>query len=71
MKALITGAYGFIGRNLFQRLMYDDCFSEIILLSRRLRTKIHSTPNKTIKQYAIKLGCHISLSWKPDSKDRS
>ena len=56
MKALITGAYGFIGRNLFQRLMYDDCFSEIILLSRRLRTKIHSTPNKTIKQYAIKLG---------------
>ena len=54
MKALITGAYGFIGRNLFQRLMYDDCFSEIILLSRRLRTKIHSTPNKTIKQYAIR-----------------
>ena len=56
MKVLITGAHGFIGRNLFQRLLYEDSFSEIILLSRKLRAKEYSPPHKIIKQYSINLG---------------
>tara|TARA_R110000744_G_scaffold40924_2_gene92840 strand:- start:1098 stop:2054 length:957 start_codon:yes stop_codon:yes gene_type:complete len=55
MKALITGAYGFIGRNLLNRLLYLDEFDEIVLVSRKPRNKI-THPDKVIKQYALNLG---------------
>jgi UDP-glucose 4-epimerase len=55
MKALITGAYGFIGRNLLNRLLYLDEFDEIVLVSRKPRAKI-THPDKVIKQYVLNLG---------------
>ncbi|MAF25141.1 hypothetical protein CL634_06155 [bacterium] len=55
MKALITGAYGFIGRNLLNRLIYLDEFEEIVLVSRKPRNKI-THHDKKITQYSLNLG---------------
>ena len=53
MRALITGASGFIGRNLLKRLLLlENQFEEIITVTRTF----FIIPNKKVKNFACDLG---------------